>query len=61
MVYFALQGETWQRLTMLICKSTLLCFYEEQYGPGLLLSFVVVSLKFLYAFYKGVTCILGYI
>lgn len=46
MIHFALWGETWQ---CCICRSTLLCFYQERLGPSLLLSFVV-SLKFIYAF-----------
>lgn len=28
-------------------------FYQEQFGPGLALGLVAVSLKFLYAFCKG--------
>lgn len=45
MIHLALQGKAWQ---CCICRSTLLCFCQEQLGPGLLLSFVI-PLTFLYA------------
>lgn len=36
-------------------------FLSECFGLSLLLSSVALSLAFLYAFYGGVTCVLGYI
>lgn len=58
MEYSALYGRSQKYY---ICRSILLCFYQEFFGLSLMLSFVVLSLPFLYAFYREITYVLGYI
>lgn len=58
MEYSALYGKSQKYC---IWRSAILCFYQEYFGLSLMLSFVVLSLTFLYGFYREITNVLRYI